>query len=88
MYAESVLVYTIYVMILTHIDTITIVINITAPDEIMPPQVLVIAEVVSKEGVATKDSCREMDPSIHEVYRHHSTGILIHILLDEIPLRY
>jgi len=36
--AESILIYTIYVMVLPYINTVAIMVGITTPYEIMPPK--------------------------------------------------
>ncbi len=71
--AETILVHTINIMVFTHIDTVTIMISIAAPHKVMPPQVLIMREVVSKESIAAKNGRREVQAPLGQISRHHST---------------
>ena len=84
MNAESILIYAIYIMVLTHIDAVVIMVSITTPNEVVPPQILIASIEIRKESIATKVCRREVQASFCQVTRHYGTGIIIHIFLDEI----
>ena len=52
---ESVFIHSIYIMILSYIDTVTIMIGIITPYKIMPPQILIVGKVISEESVSAKN---------------------------------
>jgi hypothetical protein len=84
--AKTILVHTIYIMVFAHIDTVSIMICITAPHKVMPPQILIACKEVSKKGITAKNSGREVQTTLSQITWHYGTGIFIHIFLDKIPL--
>ncbi len=60
MNTESIFIYTINIMVFTHIDAVAIVVGIATPHEIMPPQILVASIIICKEGIAAKNCRREI----------------------------
>ena len=57
---KTILIHTVNIMVLTHIDAVTIVIGVTTPNEIVPPEILITGIIVSKESKAAKDCRREV----------------------------
>ena len=53
--AKSILVYTVYIVVLAHIDSVTIMISIGTPDEIVPPKIFILSKVIYKECIGTKN---------------------------------
>ena len=68
---EPVLVDPVDIMVFTYIDTVAVMIDITAPHEIMIPQMLTITEIIGKERKGTEDRCREHIVLCHQLLRHH-----------------
>ncbi len=50
MHAKAVLVDTVDIMVFAHVDTVAVMVGITAPDKVVIPQSAVVTEPTCKEG--------------------------------------
>ena len=84
-HAEAVLIHTVNIVVLAHIDSVTVMISIATPHEIVIPQFFVVTEPIGKEGVGAEYRRGEGIVGCHELFRHHRPRRLDHFLPDEIP---
>ncbi len=85
MNTKPILVNAINIMVLAHINAIAIMVGITTPNEVVPPQVLIMGIIVGKEGVAAKNCRREVQALFGQIIWHYGTGLFKDILLDKVP---
>jgi hypothetical protein len=46
-------------MVLSYINAVSIMVGIAAPHKVMPPQILIVGKIISKERIAAKNRWRE-----------------------------
>ena len=85
MHAKAVLVDTIDIVVLTHVDAVTIMIGIAAPNKVVVPKVLPITEIIGEESEGTKDGRGKRIAVCHQLLRHHSTAIFHHLFPHQVP---
>ena len=60
MNTKTIFIHLIYIMILSHINTITVMVRITTPNKIMMPQQLFSSIIISEKSIDTQYRCREV----------------------------
>ena len=81
---KAVFIHPVDIVVFAYVDAIAIMVEITAPDEIVVPEGLLVIQIISKESVGTEDCRRERD-LLREFVGEFSTRGFEDILLEEVP---
>ena len=83
--AETILIYAVNVVILTHIDAVSIVVNVGTPYKVVPPEILIPGIIPGEEGPGTDHGRRERAARTQQISGLYGTGFLQDLLFDEVP---
>jgi hypothetical protein len=84
MNTKAVFIHPVDIVVFAYVDAIAIMVEITAPDEIVVPEGLLVIQIIGKESVGTEDCRRERD-LLREFVGEFGTRGFKDILLEEIP---
>ena len=84
-YAEPILIHTIYIMVLAHINAVTIVVGVEAPNKVMPPQIFIVGIVICKERIYTKNCGGETNVTLQQFLWTFGAAFLQNFFLNQIP---
>jgi hypothetical protein len=84
MNTKAVFIHPVDIVVFAYVDAIAIMVEITAPDEIVVPEGLLVIQIISKESVGTEDCRRERD-LLREFVGEFGTRGFEDILLEEVP---
>jgi hypothetical protein len=81
---KAVFIHPVDIVVFAYVDAIAIMVEITAPDEIVVPEGLLVIQIISKESVGTED-CRRERYLLREFVGEFGTRGFEDILLEEVP---